>query len=469
MFVKRTFQDYEAVAGSKLPFIVQTIADYKNSDEFLWAKTATQYFEAGNTKVSEKKILRANVVTAKGENGVQKTLQKAAIVGNQVRSNFLFRFVTQQNQFLLGNGVTLSDENEKAKLGLGFDKAMEQAGEKALLHGVCWAYWNLDHIEIIPAYSDDRSGFVALLDERTGKARVGIHFWQMQTDRPMYFRLFEEDGLTEYVSTKDGVREVAPKRAYVETWAQDVTGARELVSAQNYTTLPLVPFFASESKSSELNMSIKTKIDMYDNIMSDFGDNLEKANDVYWVLNNFGGTSTEILETIQQIEELRAVVNISDGMGNGSTAHPEAFEVPYAARQTALEILCKELHNDYMALNKNELTGGSLTNVAIEAAMIDMNLKADRYEWQAFQFVQGVLALAGVHTEKITFKRQTIVNRSETVSDIAVMRQDIDQETALKLNPYIMQEEIEKIIANTAAEQLSGMPTVEMLERVTEE
>ena len=156
-------------------------------------------------------------------------------------------------------------------------------------------------------------------------------------------------------------------------------------------------------------------------------------------------------------------------MGNASTAEPYAFEVPYAARQTALELLRKELYSDYMALNMDELTGGSLTNVAIETAMTNLNLKCDRYEWQAFQFVQSLLQLAGVTTEEITFKRQSLSNKSEVVQDIAAMREDIDQETALKLNPYIMQDEIEKIIMNTAAQQLSGLPTVQELERYTEE
>ena len=151
---------------------------------------------------------------------------------------------------------------------------------------------------------------------------------------------------------------------------------------------------------------------------------------------------------------------LTDGTGTSSTAELHTVDVPYEARRAALELLQKELYSDFMALNMDELTGGSLTNVAIETATANLNLKADRYEWQCFQFVQGILALIGVATEKIRFKRQNIANKSETVQDIAVMRDYIDQETALKINPYIDQEEIADILGRLAAESMTAAPAI---------
>lgn len=456
MYTKTTYQDWLASGNHKelLPVMIQ---QYKSSEDFLHALEADDYFHAQNRAVAGKVILRADAVTREeqDEHGkrVTKRLQEREVAGNRIFSNFLFRFITQQNQYLLGNGVTLEDEGQKERLGAGFDKALQQAGEKALLHGVCWGYWNADHIEIIPAETDALSGAFALLDERTGEPMVLVQFWQIDAKRPMYVRLYEADGVTEYRTEEGELREIAEKRAYRQTVVRDAAGSY-VTGAENYGRLPIVPFYASDTKRSEFTPAIKSKIDLYDRILSDFGDNLDRANDVYWVLNNFGGTTSEVLEMLQEIERLRAVVNISDGTGSGSTAEPKTFEVPYNARQTALNLLERALYQDYMALSMTELTGGSLTNVAIETAMTSMNLKADRYEWQAFRFVQQVLALCGVETEKIRFQRQVIANRSEIVSDIAMMRDYIDEETALKLNPYIMQEEIPQIMQRRAQEQL---------------
>ena len=172
----------------------------------------------------------------------------------------------------------------------------------------------------------------------------------------------------------------------------------------------------------------------------------------------------QALQVVQEINELKVAMAVSDGTSS-SSAEPRTIEVPYAARQTALEILEKALYGDFMALSMSELTGGSLTNVAIQTAMTNLNLKCDHYEWQCFDFVQQVLSLLGVDTEEITFQRQQIVNRSETVQDIYAMRSDIDRETALKLNPYISQDDVPGILEALDAEEVSGLPNMDALQQ----
>ena len=470
MYTDHTYQDWEAAAEADRRKMLQDIVNkYKGSEEFKLMLDANEYFRGNNTAVGSKVLLKPVAVTStdKKTGAACKRTQLKEIVGNRVRSNFLFRFITQQNQHLLSNGVTLGKPADKERLGMGFDKALEQAGERALLHGVCWLYWNNDHVEVLPACTDALSGCVALLDERSGSPAVVVQFWQLDGERPLYVRLFELDGVTEYQQQDNDLTEIAPKRAYKLTVSRDAAG-EQIISAENYARLPVVPLYASAEKRSELTPSIKSKIDLYDHILSDFGDNLDKANDVYWVLNNYGGTMDEIAEMIEQIEQLRAVVNISDGAGSSSTASPMAFEVPYEARRTALDMLEQALYGDFMALDMDALTGGSLTNVAIKAAEKNLNLKCDRYEWQVFSTVQQLLALIGVETEQIRFKRQELVNESELIQNIVAMREDIDHETALKLNPYIMDEEIEKIMDNVDAAKLSGLSSVDAVNRARE-
>lgn len=98
--------------------------------------------------------------------------------------------MTQQNQFLLSGGVVLEDEY-KDRLGKDFDKALEQLGEMALIKGVSWGFFDLDHLEVIDAARDSGSGFVALQDEWTGAHRLGVQFWQISADRPLCVRLLK--------------------------------------------------------------------------------------------------------------------------------------------------------------------------------------------------------------------------------------------------------------------------------------
>lgn len=470
MFTAITYQDWEQTPEWARPALLEKIiTQYKASADFQHALEALDYFRGHNRTVSRKTVLRARKIKTKDEKG--RTRVKAGtedVVGNRIGSGFLFRLITQQNQHLLANGVTLKDAAVKSRLGPGFDKMVEQIGESALVAGVSWGFWNVDHLEAIPAARDAFSGFVALLDEETSAPMVGVQFWQINADRPMHVRLFELDGLTVYRKAKDGLQLLRPKRPYALTVSRDALGEM-ITGASNYGALPVVPLYANSEQRSELTPVIKAKIDAYDNILSDFADNLDRANDVYWVLNNFGGTTDDIAEMLEEISRIKAVANLSDGTGNGSTAEPHTIEVPYAARQTALKILERELYHDYMGVSMDEITGGSLTNVAIKVAMLNLNLKDDRYEWQVFRFVQQILTLMGVTTEEISFKRQSVVNDTEIIQNITAMRQDIDHETALKLNPYIMEEQIDTIMANVAAEQLSSLPSVDQLEKITRE
>lgn len=461
MFTKITWQDWQN-EPDKSKATLAVINAYKHSEDFDKAGIAQRYYEARNDTVSAKVVLRATTseteqTTADGKTVKKKGTATEAVPGQRIYSDFFRRFTMQQANYLLGNGVELENDETKSKLGIGFDTTLAKIGLYALVHGVCWGYWNLDHVEILRAYTDQNSGFVALLDELTGEPMVGVQFWQIGDGKPLMARVFEPDGVTVYKTRENASDlEVAQeKRAYKRTYARDITGER-LVSEENYSALPIVPLYANDKKQTELTLAIRSKIDLYDIVLSDFGNNLEKANDVYWVLNNFGGNFDEVALMLEQIHRLKAIANISDGTSS-STVTPETFEVPYAARQTALELLEKQLYRDYMALDVSELTGGSLTNVAIRASMANLDLKANAYEWQCFEFVQKLLRIQGIETEVIRFKRQTIANESEVIQNIYTAQGDLDKETRLKLNPMILPEEIDEIIKRGEEESLLGI------------
>jgi len=445
MFTTITYQDYES-AGDRLALVALAVEKYKASAGFRLALEADCYFRGENTRVGRKTILKARKIEGRDAQGRRRVRTATEdVVGNRISSGFLFRFVTQQNQFLLSEGVGLPPDI-KRRLGADFDQRLEQLGEKALLHGCAWGFWNHDHLEVIEAAKNSWSGFFPLLDEMTGQARLGVQFWQIGPDRPMYVRLFDEDGVS--ILRREGRDLVTVRRhqPYRRVLKKGVAGAKMGV-LPGYGRLPLIPLRANTEARSELTPAIRAKIDAYDCILSDFADNLDRANDVYWVLNNFGGTMDDVAELLEQINRVKAVANLSDGTGSGASAEPHTIEVPYAARRAALEILERSLYQDYMALDMDALTGSSLTNVAIRVATANLNLKADRYEWQVRAFIADLLNLIGCPTDDIRFKRQAIANESETVKDIAVMRPDIDQRTALRLNPYVPDEEVEGLCA----------------------
>jgi len=266
----------------------------------------------------------------------------------------------------------------------------------------------------------------------------------------MYLRVFDEYGTAIWRVTGRKLDIAQPLTPYIRLKKADALG-EELIPTQAWDELPLIPLWANPEHRSELTAGIRAKIDAYDRILSDFADNLDRANDVYWVLNNFGGTSEDIACLLEEISRIKAVASISDGSGS-ATAEPKTIEVPYEARRAALHLLERALYRDYMALDMDELTGGSLTNVAIRAATANLNLKSDRYEWQILQFLHALCRLLRLTPGPIRFRRQTIANESETIRDIAAMRSDITHRKALELNPYVQPEEVESLEAEAEGE-----------------
>lgn len=330
-----TYQDFLR-ARDKPAFILRAAEHHKHSPAFRRALEAESYFRGENTAIAGKTILQAEKVRIRDENGRLRTRAGTRnVVGNRIGAGFLFRFVSQQNQYLLQNGCILP-KGVKGRLGDDFDHVLQRMGEKALLQGVCWGFWNADHLEMIESAANAFSGFAPLPDEMDGRIRAGIQFWQLTADRPMYLRLFEEDGITLYRRTGSGdTIPMGEKQCY----------------GTSCSCLPVFPLWANSGHTGEMTDAIKAKIDAYDRILSDLADNLDRANDVYWVLNNFGGTTDDIADMLAEINRIKAVACMADGTGSTATAEPRTIEVPYEARRTALQLLEKALYADYMALD----------------------------------------------------------------------------------------------------------------------
>ena len=210
MFTTYTYQDYLA-AEDKIALLCKAIEKFKASAEFTRALNASSYFRGENPTIARKTILRARKIETRGTDGRRHVRAGTEdVVGNRIGSSFLFRFVTQQNQFLLSECVSLPEETKK-RLGADFDHLLSRLGECALLHGVSYGYWNADHLEIIEMARSAESGFFPLLDEMTGELMLGVQFWQLGAKRPMFLRLFEQDGVTIFRISGKQVDVVRPK------------------------------------------------------------------------------------------------------------------------------------------------------------------------------------------------------------------------------------------------------------------
>lgn len=395
-----TFQDVERALndGEKLTdFVFRVIQDHKSSEKYRTAMIADAYNRHQNITILQ---YQKFLYLMSGQ-AVPDTLS----ANYKLRSNFFQRFVTQENQFLLGNGVKWDDANTGDKLGGDFDSQLQNAGEKALVQSVSFGFWNKDHVEVFGLLE-----FAPLWDEENGALRGGVRFWRIDDNHPLRATFYEEDGYTEFIWRKgeDGTI-LQDKRSYIVELRGTVADGMEIYNGENYPTFPIVPLWANKYHQSEF-VGMQENIDCYDLIKSGFANNIDDASEIYWIINNAGGMDdVDRMEFLKSLKE-KHIANVDDGQN----ASPNTIQIPTEARERMLDRLRADMYEDFMALDTKNLASGAVTATQIEAAYEPLNQKADKYEYCVIDFIQNILKLAGIE-DNPTFTRSMLVNQSEMI------------------------------------------------------
>lgn len=393
-----TYQDLENLNDDEvMAFVKSTIGKHKASKEYKDADVAEQYFEKKNKTIMDFQKL---LYTVTGE-----SVLDIWSANFKLRSNFFNRFVTQENQYLLANGVQWDNESTSEKLGDNFDNQLQDAGEKALTHGVSFGFWNMDHLEVFSLLE-----FAPLFDEETGALKAGIRFWQIDTNKPLRATLYELDGYTDYIWRQGEDGEILkPKRAYnLNMRGTDVDGM-EIVDGENYKTFPIVPLYGNKQKQSEF-VGMRENIDCYDLIKSGFANTVDEASYLYWIINNAGGMDdVDMAKFIERIKTTHAA-----SVEGNVRAESHTQDAPYASREALLSRLRSDMYEDAQALDVREIASGATTATQIKAAYEPLNSKTDKYEYCVITFISNLLDLVGID-DKPTFTRSAIINTSEEV------------------------------------------------------
>lgn len=437
----KTYQDFLEVAEKsdreRMEFVLSAINNHKDSDLYKQAVIAKEYDAHRNvTIVNFQKLL----YTLNG-----KVIPDNYSSNYKLRSNFFANFITQETQYLLGNGVTLKKDENKEKLGIGFDTRLQDAAHDALVGGVSYGFWNLDHLEVF-----DVTEFVPLLDEENGALRSGIRFWQVSSSKPLRATLFEPDGFTQYIRRSgEEMMILEPKRGYVAVEATSEADGTELLAYQNYPGFPIIPMYGNRAKQSEL-VGQREAIDCYDLIKSGFANTVDDASIIYWTISNAGGMDE--IDMARFKESMRRIgVGLVDDDGAKAEAHTLA--IPVEAREALLARISDDLYRDFQMLDVTKLQGGQKTATEITAAYQPMDNKVDQFEYCVIDFLQALFKIVGIEDEP-SFTRSKVTNQLEQTQMVLLAANYLDDETILNKLPWLTQEEAAEILKRKAAEDI---------------
>lgn len=437
----KTYQDFLEVAEKsdreRMEFVLSAINNHKDSDLYKQAVIAKEYDAHRNVTIANFQKL---LYTLNG-----KVIPDNYSPNYKLRSNFFANFITQETQYLLGNGVTLKKEENKAKLGAGFDTRLQDAAHDALVGGVSYGFWNLDHLEVF-----DVTEFVPLLDEENGALRAGIRFWQVCTSKPLRATLFEPDGFTQYIRRSgEEMMILEPKRGYVAVEATSEIDGTELLAYQNYPGFPIIPMYGNRAKQSEL-VGQREAIDCYDLIKSGFANTVDDASVIYWTISNAGGMDE--IDMARFKESMRRIgVGLVDDDGAKAEAH--TLTIPVEAREALLSRISDDLYRDFQMLDVTKLQGGQKTATEINAAYQSMDNKVDQFEYCVIDFLQALFKIVGIEDEP-SFTRSKVTNQLEQTQMVLLAANYLDDEAILNKLPWLTQEEVAEILKRKAAEDI---------------
>ena len=323
---------------------------------------------------------------------------------------------------------------------------MKKLGYKSLIHGVSFGFWNVDNLHVFPI-----TEFVPFWDENTGALMAGVRFWQLDTDKPLNFVVYEVDGYAKYRNNNGSLETLAEKRPYKERVQYTPALGEEVVGGDNYSALPIIPLYGSELKQSTL-VGMKRAIDSYDLIRSGFANDLTDCAQIYWLIKNAGGMDDDDLARFRDRLKFTHIAGIDTDGGAGAEAVTP--EIPYAARTEYLERIRNGIYEDFGAFDVSSVSASAKTATEINAAYQPLDETADDYEYQVIEFIQQLLNLIGIE-DNPTFKRNRIANQLEQTQMVLQAATYLDEQTVLEKLPWLTPDEVENIMERKANEEVT--------------
>ena len=443
----KTYQDLLACGEDerlRMDFIRSAVDAHKSSDIYKTAIDAQLYYEGENPTISKYEKV---IYDLQGRAHVD-----MYTANHKIKSSFFTRNVDQQTGYLLGNGVTFNDSGTKDRLGtqdIPLDQQVSYAAEYALIGGVSFGFWNLDHVDVF-----EITEFVPLYDEENGALMAGIRFWQVANDRPFRTTLYELDGYTNYIQRKgEDMRQIAPgKRKYREYTSKSAVDGEKIYGGENYPSFPIVPLQNNKQCRSAI-CGKRNTLDAYDLVNSNMVNNVDEGNLIYWVLSNCGGMSD--MDDVKFLDRLRTLHVVHADGEDGATITPHTIEAPVNGTISSSDALKSQLYEDFQMFNAAAVTAVNQTATAIWATYEPLDLKTNKFERQVTKFVNGILKLAGID-DKPSYTRDKIINKTEETQVVLMGAEYVTQEYITKklLTIWGDADMVEDILKQQAAEDL---------------
>lgn len=443
------------------------IQDFENSDRREEMDYGEDYYRSHNTEIMSRKML----IYAEDDNGVPYEIEDPYKANNKLPAGYFKLLVDQKVDYLLGKEVAF--ESEQADdltelLGRRFQIILMRAGKEASKKVVSWIHPYIDadgkfqlmvipSEQVIPIYDMyDREKLniiiryyaVKVLNEDNESVNVNrVEVWD--DEQVTYYQENTETGLYDLLGESDmsnifGRTYPNPKYHF----SKDMRHGDKVTQTEGlaWGAVPFISLYNNDEEESDLN-PVKAHIDAYDIVTSDFVNNLEDFQDVYWILKGYQGQNLQ--EFLTQVKRYKTLK-----VGEDGDARAETIQIPHEARKEARAALEKDIFNYGMGVNPNLTGDGNVTNVVLKSRFANLDLKASQFElelkdciYTLIDFVNRYQELNSgtiIELDDVTFNRSMIMNEVELLEANANQRGNVSEDTRLSEHPWVSDIEAEK-------------------------
>ena len=179
--------------------------------------------------------------------------------------------------------------------------------------------------------------------------------------------------------------------------------------------------------------------------------------DVYYKIKNYAGSviSQEDISVIMESLKQHKIINV-DKDGDFEAVQ---LEIPYTARETYLRMIRQLIFLFGQGVDTDDLAGGSLTNVAIQAKFSNLEQKCNKFLKYVKRFIENCLYFdikyknnsgnpeTNIKNLEIVFNTSLFINETETIDNFSTSNNMISKETNLSNHPWVndVEEELKKI------------------------
>lgn len=406
-------------------------------------KYGEEYYKSQNTAIMARK--KQVYVDGKG------ALDNPLAANHRLASGHFKKIVDQKVLYLLQNGIIFSDDQDSEELDdyfeTSFDEMLIDAGIEASKKSESWLYAYKDEgntkftfippEQIVPIYNDMGQLVMVIRHYKVPGKSIRIEFDEEE------IRRYEKDD-----KPNSKWKLVEQGGHFTEQPVFDGQPAGDPVQ-KKWTGIPFFPLYNNQDRTSDLQ-PIKSMIDTYDIINSDFANNIDDMQDAFYTLKGYNGDPDDLAAFMRQLKQVKAVPIDQDG-----ELKAEQLQIPTEARSVFLKLLKSDIYEFAMAVDLKSVSGGSITNVHIKAMFADLDLKTGLFENEVRRFVTKIIDFINEnegtqYSTDFNFDRSMIVNRQEEIDGLTKLIGTLSYKTVRKLLPYEIDEDDE--IENLAIE-----------------